>query len=154
MFRHRIFFCRCFVIAHSFNRCFAIAHVCYPTLILNIIFRCDVLSSGLLMFHHLFHVILPSFSRCFSIAYVLADVSPLHMFVIDVSPSQMFVILLWFSISLLGVMFCHLFYWCFAIFAMILCYLLADVLPSHICLKPMFRHRTCLLSYFDTQYHC
>ena len=85
--------------------------------------------------------------RCFAIA---------HLFEADVSPSHMFVTLSWFSISLLGVMFCHLFYWCFAIFSMILYYLLADVLPSHTCLKPMFRHHTCLfiLLWFSISVRC
>ena len=118
---------------------------CYPTLILNIIVRCDVLSSGLLMFHHLCHDILLSYSRCFTIT---------HLFEADVSPSHMFGIVLWFSISLLGVMSCHLVYWCFINFSMIPCYLIADVSPSRTCLKLMFRHCTCLLSYFDSQYHC
>ena len=130
-----------FTIAHSFSRCFTIAHVCYPTLIFNIIVRCDVLSSGLLMFHHLFHVILQSYSRCFTIAYSFVDASPSYILLADVSPSHVFVILLWSSISLLGVMFYPLVYWCFAIFAMLSCHLLADVSPSHI-LLPMLRHRT------------
>ena len=93
----------------------------------------------------IFAMTLLSFSRCFAIA---------HLFEADVSPSHMFFILLWFSISLLGVIFCHLVYWCFPIFAMIPYYLIADVSPSHIFLKLMFRHRTWLLSYFDSQYHC
>ena len=83
----------------SWSRCFAIAHVCYPTLILNIIVRCDVLSSVLLMSRNLCHDILLSFSRYFAIAY---------LFEADVSPSHMLVILLWLSMSLLGVMFYHL----------------------------------------------
>ena len=126
-----------------FCRCFVITYVCYPTFIFDIIVRCNVFSSSLLMYHHLCHVILPSFSRCFAIAYSFSDASPLHILLADVSPSHMFVILLWFSISLLGVIFYHLsfdilssFPWYFAIFL------------------PMFRHCICFLSYFDFQYYC
>ena len=61
MFRHRTF---------AWSWCFAIAHVCYPTLILNIIVRCDVLSSGLLIFRHLCHVTFLSLSQCFTMAHV------------------------------------------------------------------------------------
>ena len=91
---------RCFTITYVYCWCFAIAHVCYPTLIFNIIVRCDVLSSGLLTFRHLFHVILPSFHRCFPNTYSFVDASPSHILLADVSPSHMFVILLWLLISL------------------------------------------------------
>ena len=117
-------FSRCFAIVYVCCWCFAIVHVCYPTLILNIDVRCDVSSSFLLMFCHPYHAILP--------CYLLADVSPLHiLFEVDVSPLHMLVILLWLPISLLGVMFYHLGYWCLIIFAMLSCYLFADVSPSH-----------------------
>ena len=139
----------------SFSRCFAITHL----------FEVDVSPSHMfvtllwfsisligLIFCYLFYWRVAIFAMIS--CYPLADVSPLHiLFEAEVSPSHMIVILLWFSISFLDVMFCHLCYWCFAIFAMIPYNLLADVSPSHICLKPMFRHRICLLSYFDSQYH-
>ena len=116
-----LFFCRCFAIAYVCCWCFTIACVCYPTFILNIIVRCDVLSS------ELWCLAIFSMLPC----YLLVDVSPWHMFVADVSPSCMFVILPWFSISLLGVMFYHLDCLCLVVFAMIFCYLFADVSPSH-----------------------
>ena len=84
--------------------------------------------------------------------YIFADVLPLHMFVADVSPSLMFVILLWFLMSLLGVMFYRLNCWCLAIFAMLPCYFLS-MFRDPICLFLMFRHRISLLSYFHSQYH-
>ena len=93
----------CFTIAYDCCRCFATAHVCYPTLILNIIVRCDVLSSQLLMFHNIYHDILLSFCR------FLHRISLLLMF-----HHRTCLFLLWFSISLLGVMF-HRLVWYFII---------------------------------------
>ena len=83
--------------------------------------------------------------------YLFAHVSPLHMFVPDVSPSHMFVILLWFSMSLLGVMFYRLNYWCVAI--MLPFYLFSDVSPLHkfvVDVSPS--HMFFIL--LDPQYHC
>ena len=51
---------------------------------------------------------------------------------VDVSSSRMFFILLWFSISLLGVMFYYPNCWCLVIFDMLSCHIFADVSPSHI----------------------
>ena len=44
-----IFLHLCHDILLSFSRCFAIAHVGYPTLTLNVIVRCVVLSFGVLL---------------------------------------------------------------------------------------------------------
>ena len=111
-----------------------------------------------LMFRRLWHVTLLLFSRCFTISFVCCFIWCFAIFAMisyyletDVSPLHVSVILLWSSISLLGVMFCHPFYWCFAIFAMTLlsfnrCFAIThlfevDVSPSH-----MFDYPTLILN--------
>ena len=114
-------FSRCFAIAYVYCRCFSIAYVCDPTLILNFIVRCDVFSSKLLIFRHLCHAILLSFCRCFAIAYVCCRCFAIA-YVCDPTLILNFIVR-W--------MFYHPNCLCFAIFAMLSCYLFTDVLPSH-----------------------
>ena len=108
MLHHRIF---------VWSRCFAIAHVCYPTLILNIIVRCDVLSSGLLMFCHFCHVIFLSLSRWFAIALVCSRCFAIaHV----CYPTLIFNIIFRCNVSSSCLIFCY--HACILSFYMSLCY--------------------------------
>ena len=195
-FDHHVCLCRCFVILYDILLslwCFVIC-ACLPW--------CFVIRALYLMFyhpswyfaimpmsHHICHAMM--FCHLCHLCIFVIDVSSsspclsVHLWV-DVSSSCMFVILLWFSISLLGVMFCHQCLDVLSSFPCLYVHLCADVSSScllvillwfsislkgvmfcHQCLdvssslpwyfviyEPMFRHRACLLSYFDFRYHC
>ena len=115
--------------------CFAVAYVCYPTLIFDIIVKCDVLSSYMICYYHV--DVLSSYPIFYYHVYVLSSY-PIFCYHADILSSYMSLcchVMSYrpcFDVLSLLLMFGH-FIWCFAILIIAFVFLTKKHKSTKIC---------------------